>query len=248
VPEQDELAEGRLAHFGQFFVGFRWTTQLLYYITCFQVGSVWGLLLAMLSLAARALYEHIDPTITGNELYQQHVVATWFYGLLCGMIICAADMLLRHMRPATTYTRDATEDGCPAPEYDLRGTLNRGQKMQYADPQLRSWLRTYVERGWWLNSMKVQKLLVSEQLAQLLLQGTTSLHGSKPEHVYEKMVLLAQSQSVINIPMAQQAKHNIAAATVEFAFAWLYGSKPNGERCVPHFPFELGNVPLPVRY
>lgn len=237
APKPDDLAlciDAKFCNFvyGEATVKYAWLPLLLLLMGVFQ--PLFGLAYAL---------------ATGTNT-AQHVLSM-FLCFTAWQSLAAVVYFIQQCLKPVPYHYERVGEHENATDRDVRGPLNRGQKMQYVDPQIRMWRRTR-EVAWWnffAAGSRPETFLVSEILMQMLLQPATTLHDRKPEYVYDKMVLLAQSQSVINVPMAEQSRHNIASASLEVAFAFLYGRRSvGGKPCVASFIHEQGNARPPARY
>lgn len=237
APKPDDMALCVDAKFCDFYYGetksvYAWVPLLFLLMGVFQ--PVFGIMYAL-----------ADESNTS-----QHMLAMFMCFCAWQALAAVVFVIQQCLRPVPFhYERVGKHE--TASDRDLRGPLNRGQKMQYVDPQMRMWRRSR-SGAWWnffVSGGPAETFMVSELLMQMLLQPATTLHDRKPEYVYDKMVLLAQSQSVINIPMAEQSRHNIASASLEVAFAFLYGRRSvGGKPCVASFVLDAGKARPPARY
>lgn len=135
---------------------------------------------------------------------------------------------------------------------DERGPTTRAQNMLYSDPCYSEWT-VYNFTGRKHNEDDEDQfgrvIMVSEVLLQVLLSQTVALHVDTPKTVMEKMVLLAKSQSCINIALIDQATHGVVQNTIDVAFAALYGYKlGTATRMFHHVLRDPGNVAAPERF
>lgn len=135
-------------------------------------------------------------------------------------------------------------------DVDVRGPLNRHTKMLYADAGYSEWETTdaLVFLGH-IFPIRSVRTTVSDRLMMLCLQPIVTVNSSDPKYVLMKMQNLTANQGFINLNAHVAASGNIAGATIDVAFNYLYGYRwKTIERTVQHFTRDVGNVAPPTRY
>jgi len=87
---------------------------------------------------------------------------------------------------------------------DVRGPLNRAQKMELSDEQLHEWRvrEVAVSQGSFWRAYKIKerelKLVVGHALASVLTSAVVTLNKTDPRYVLEKLNMLAGVQGLVN--------------------------------------------------
>lgn len=135
-------------------------------------------------------------------------------------------------------------------DIDVRGPLNRHTKMLYADAGYSEWetVDALVFLGH-IFPIRSVRTTVSDRLMMLCLQPIVAVNSADPKYVLMKMQNLAANQGFINLNAHAAASGNIAGATIDVAFNYLYGYRwKEIQRTVQHITRDVGNVAPPTRY
>lgn len=166
----------------------------------------------------------------------------WAFALLCALW-----RTYGYVRHNVVYEKVSSLAG---DDDDVRGPLNRHTKMLYADAGYTIWETTdvivFLGRFFPIRSVRTT---VSERLMMLCLQPIVTTNSGDPKYVLMKMQNLVANQGFINLNAHIAAAHNIAGATIDVAYSYLYGYKIKSlERTVQHITRDPGNVAPPTRY